>query len=268
MIGYSDGMEIEESERAPMGIVAVTEENIDAEHICCALTEKKGETCVASKKAWMRERFADGLIFKKLDVRGKAFVEYMPAEKAWYPIVADGYLHIDCFWIAGQYKGKGHATELLDECIDDAKRLGKHGLTVLSSPKKMPFLSDPKFLRHKGFVLADTAQPYFELVYLPFDDDAPVPRFSESAKGALIDDDGIVIYYTDQCPFAGKYARLAAALAEERGRHVELRRIESLEQAKNAPSAFPSYSLFADRRFVTNEIMSEKKFAAFLDGRS
>ncbi len=250
-----------------MGIVAVTEENIDSEHICCALTEKKGETCVASKKTWMRERFADGLVFKKLDVRGKAFIEYLPAEKAWCPIDADGYLHIDCFWVSGQYKGKGHANELLEACIADARRLGKHGVTVLSSPKKMPFLSDPKFLRYKRFVLADTAEPYFELLYLPFEADAPVPQFRSSAKTARIDEEGIVISYTDQCPFAGKYAQLAAGIAEERGVRIDLRKIESLDEAKSAPSAFTTYSLFADGRFVTNEIMSEKKFAAFLDER-
>ncbi|MEG1015280.1 MAG: GNAT family N-acetyltransferase, partial [Clostridia bacterium] len=53
-----------------MEIIEVTAENLGTEHICCAISDKKGETCVASKKAWMRERFADGLVFKKLDVRG------------------------------------------------------------------------------------------------------------------------------------------------------------------------------------------------------
>lgn len=251
-----------------MSIVSVTAENLEQEHICCAISEKKGETCVASKKAWMKERFADGLVFKKLDVRGKVFIEYIPAEAAWYPIDAEGYLHIDCFWVSGQYKGKGHANELLAECIEDAKRQGKHGVCVLSSKKKMPFLSDPKFLRHKGFMLADTADPSFELLYLPFEDNASVPRFRKAAQSASIPDDGLVLYYTDQCPFAGKFAQLAANMAEERGQHVELRKIESLDQAKDAPAPCTSYSLFADGAFVTNEIMSEKKLAAFLDARS
>ena len=32
----------------------VTLENIEEEHICCAISDKKGETCVASKKAWLK----------------------------------------------------------------------------------------------------------------------------------------------------------------------------------------------------------------------
>lgn len=39
-------------------IIAVDQSNIDQEHICCAITDKKGETCVSSKKAWMQERFS------------------------------------------------------------------------------------------------------------------------------------------------------------------------------------------------------------------
>ena len=38
---------------------------------------------------------------------------------------------------------------------------------VLTSKKKMPYLSDPKFLGYKGFIRADSAEPYFELFYLP-----------------------------------------------------------------------------------------------------
>lgn len=69
-----------------MGFIKVDQTNIDQEHICCAISDKRGETCVSSKKAWMKERFADGLVFQKLDQRGKVFIEYMPAEKAWCPI--------------------------------------------------------------------------------------------------------------------------------------------------------------------------------------
>lgn len=248
-----------------MTIVSVAEENIADEHICCSITEKKGENCVSSKKAWLKERFADGLVFEKLDERGKVFIEYIPAEKAWYPIEADGYMHIDCFWVSGRFKGQGHANELLGRCIEDTKAQGKLGLTVLSSAKKMPFLSDPKFLKYKGFELADTAAPYFELLYLPFTENAPVPSFTEKAKQARIDDGGLVLYHTDQCPFAGHYARLIHGIAQERGVAFDVRKIETLEQAKSCSSAWPTYSLFRNGEFVTNEILSEKKFVKLLD---
>ncbi len=95
----------------------------------------------------MKERMRDGLVFKKLDVRGKVFIEYIPAEYAFAPVTAPNYMYINCFWVSGKYKGQGYANKLLDECIIDAKEKGKSGLTVLSSDKKKTFLSDPKYLK-------------------------------------------------------------------------------------------------------------------------
>jgi hypothetical protein len=82
-----------------MNIITVTNENLDKEHICCAISNNK-DCQVAAKKAWLAERFADGLVFKKGDVRGKCFIEYIPAEMAWCPIEADGYMYINCFWVS------------------------------------------------------------------------------------------------------------------------------------------------------------------------
>lgn len=114
-------------EKRNMSIIAVDSENIQYEHICCAISDKKGENCVGSKKEWMRERFADGLVFKKLDERGKVFIEYIPAEYAFSPINAVNYMHINCFWVSGKFRGQGYANLLLEECITDAKVKGKDG---------------------------------------------------------------------------------------------------------------------------------------------
>ena len=35
-----------------------------------------------SRKAWLKERFPEGHTFKKFDVGGKVFIEYVPAEYA------------------------------------------------------------------------------------------------------------------------------------------------------------------------------------------
>ena len=120
----------------------ITLDNLEEEHICCAITEKKGGQEISLKKAWMRERIKEGLVFYKLDVRGKVFIEYLPAEYAWCPIEADDYMYIDCFWVSGRYKGQGYGDRLLTHCIDDSKAKGKKGLVVLSSEKKRPFLSN------------------------------------------------------------------------------------------------------------------------------
>ncbi|MCK5130006.1 MAG: GNAT family N-acetyltransferase [Clostridiales bacterium] len=243
-----------------MPIIDVNLNNIDTEHICCAISDKKGENCVGSKKAWMKDRFRDGLVFKKLDERGKVFIEYIPAEYAFAPIEASNYMYINCFWVSGKYKGQGYANKLLDECIKDAKSKNKDGLVVLSSAKKKPFLSDPSYLKYKGFTVCDTAEPFFELLYLPFANDTAIPKFKECAKQGKIKKKGIVIYYTNQCPHTDKYVGIIKSVAEENNIHLETIKIDTVKDAQNAPSPFTTYTIFKNGKFITNEILTEKKF--------
>lgn len=241
-----------------MEIITITKENLNNEHICCAISNKD-DIQVTSKKSWIAERLDDGLVFKKGDVRGKCFIEYIPAEKAWAPIEAAGYMYIDCLWVSGQFKGQGNSSILLEECIRDSKEKGKKGLVVLSSKKKVPFIADPKYLRHKGFKLADSADPYFELLYLPFDKTAEIPQFKQSVKERN-QEKGMVLYYTAQCPFTAKYVPLIEVVANENDIHFKSVKIETTEEAQNAPSPFTTYSLFHNGEFVTHEILSENKF--------
>ena len=75
-----------------MEYIRVTSENIEREHICCAISNNN-DIQVLSKKAWLSERFEEGLVFLKSTERGKCFIEYIPAEYAWAPIKAEGYIH-------------------------------------------------------------------------------------------------------------------------------------------------------------------------------
>ncbi|WP_019849099.1 N-acetyltransferase [Desulfitobacterium sp. PCE1] len=242
----------------------LTLDNLDSEHICCAITDKKGESGVSSKKDWLRKRLSEGLVFDKLDVRGKVFIEYIPAEKAWCPIVADNYMFINCFWVSGQYKGQGYANLLLERCINDSKEKGKEGIVILSTEKKMPFLSDPKYLKYKGFKIADKAVPYYELLYLPFSAQANIPQFKECVKNDLIDHKGWVIYYTNQCPHTEKYVPILINHLTSKGFAVQAIKLDTTEQGQKAPNPFTTYALFYNGKFITNEILSEKSFDKLL----
>ena len=156
-----------------MHYIRITKDNIDKEHICCAMSNKQS----AAKKEWLKQRFEEGLVFYRSEERGKCFIEYIPAEYAWVPIEAAGYLYINCLWIAGSMKGHGYSNDLLDECMRDAKAQGKKGLCILSAEgKKREFLSDPKYLAYKGFLTADTSECGITLLYLPFAPDAEPPK--------------------------------------------------------------------------------------------
>ena len=239
-----------------MEYIRITKDNIDKEHICCAMSNKQSDV----KKEWLKERFDEGLVFYRSAERGKCFIEYIPAENAWVPVDADGYMFINCMWIAGSMKGHGYSNDLLDECIRDAKNQNKKGLCILSSVKKKEFLSDPKYLKYKGFDVADEAANGITLMYLPFDSTAETPTFKECAKRATIEEKGFVIYYTDQCPFTYYWVPRVAETAKEHGISVKTVHITDKETARNMPVPVTTYALFKDGEYVTHGIQSDKKF--------
>ena len=117
-----------------MEYIRVTKDNIQKEHICCAISNNK-DVQVSTKKAWLQDRFDDGLVFLKSAERGKCFIEYIPGENAWVPILADGYMYINCLWVSGALKGHGYSTDLLEACIKDSKEKGRKGLCILKKKK-------------------------------------------------------------------------------------------------------------------------------------
>ena len=242
-----------------MDYIRVTRENIEKEHICCAISNNN-DAQVSSKKAWMDLCFEDGLVFLKSVERGKCFIEYVPAENAWIPIEADKYMYIDCLWVSGSFKGHGYSNDLLEECVRDSREKGMKGLCILSSAKKKPFLADPKYLAHKGFSVCDESDNGIQLWHMPFETDAEKPKFKECAKHPRTDGKGYVLYYTSQCPFNAKYVPVLEKTAEEQGIPFRAVHLKSKEEARNAPSPITNYAMFYDGEYLTNEQMNETKF--------
>ena len=175
-------------------------------------------------------------------------------------------MYIDCLWVSGAFKGHGYSSDLLNSCIADSKEKGKKGLCILSAAKKKPFLSDPKFLAYKGFLVADEADNGIRLMYLPFDMEEEVPRFKECAKHPHIDETGYVLYYTSQCPFNARYVPVLEQTAREKEIPFHAIHIESKDEAQSAPTPITNYALFYDGEYVTNEQMNEKKFLKLVNG--
>ena len=109
-----------------MDYIRVTKENIDREHICCAMSGKQS----LAKKEWLKQRFEEGLVFYRSAERGKCFIEYIPAENAWVPITADGWLYINRLSVSGAMKGHGCSNDQLEKCLRDARAQGKKGICI------------------------------------------------------------------------------------------------------------------------------------------
>ena len=242
-----------------MNYIRITKDNIDKEHICCAMSNHQSIV----KKDWLKQRFDEGLVFYRSEERGKCFIEYIPAENAWVPIIAEGYIYINCLWVSGSMKGHGYSNDLLDECIRDARAQGRKGLCILSSEKrKKEFLSDPKYMAYKGFSVADTSETGITLMYLPLDSDAEPPKFKECAKHPEVKDCGFVLYYTDQCPYTYYWVPRVEEAAKEHHIPLKVIHITDKESAQNVPAPVTTYALFRDGKFLTQGIQSDKKFLA------
>ena len=237
-------------------------DNIEEEHICCAIGDPKHQDGVDKKKNWMKERLANGHVFRKLDARGKIFIEYEPIETAWVPISGENYEYIYCLWVAGRFKGNGIARELLEYAITDAKEKNMSGICTLVAKKKKPFLGEKKFFLHFGFEVVDSIQDY-ELLALKFDDN-DTPKFNDNARLMKIDDEDFTIYYTNQCPYVEYEIRELTDYAESNNIKLNFIKIDSLEKAKNAPCIINNWANFYRGEYVSNRILNAKAFEKLL----
>lgn len=234
--------------------VNLTLENIEKEHICCAIADKKHQEGVAIKKEWIKNQIKEGHVFRKLDARGKVFIEYAPLENAWVPVTGNNYLYIYCLWVAGSYKGKGNAQSLLDYCIEDAKKQGKSGICVLSAKKKKPFLSEKKFFIKHGFKVVDSISDY-ELLAYSFD--KSTPYFKENAKQMKIDSQDLTIFYGKQCPYIPNCITEIQDFCEKNEISLSLIPVETKEQAQNMPCVFNNWAVFYQGEYLTNHLLNE-----------
>lgn len=251
-----------------MDFIEINEMNIEKEHICCAIgSDKINSSRAETKKEWMKARLKEGLIFRRLDARGKVFIEYMPIEFAWKPIIGKNYLVIHCLWVSGQFQKQGYAKKLLDSCIEGAKKQGKDGIAVITSNKKKPYLTEKKFYQKHGFETCDTAEPYFELMVLKLNPNAPTPEFSKNAKQGIWEKDskGYTLVYSNQCPFMEEYVGIMEGVLKSKTLPYQTIKLNSAKDAQKISAGFGTFSLYLNGKLLTHELMPEEKFKKFIE---
>lgn len=237
-------------------IIKLNKDNIQNEHICCAISDKKCKESYELKKDWLKKEFDNGYVFQRIDARAKVFIEYGPAEKGWVPVDAPNYLLVNCLWVSGKYKGNGYGKALLQKAIDDAKSQGKHGLMTVVGTKKFHFMSDTKWLLRQGFEVCESLSSGFSLLVKKIDPKGANPTFKESVKsGKCPDKSGIVVYYSNRCPFSEYHVKTSLTeTATKRNIPLKIVKLESMEQAQSAPTPATIFSLFYNGNFITTDI--------------
>lgn len=238
--------------------INLTLENIDEEHICCAIGDPKHQNGVNNKKEWIKSKLNEGHVFRKLNARGKIFIEYEPIENAWVPINGENYEYIYCLWVAGSFKGKGIANDLLEYAINDSKEKGMGGVCTISSKRKKPFLGEKKFFEHYGFKVVDEIGDY-QLLALQFDE-SDTPKFNDNARNMKIDNKEFTIYYSPECPYVEYEVKELSDYAKEKNIRIDFIKIDSLEKAKEAPCIFNNWANFYKGEFISNTILNANSF--------
>ena len=93
----------------------------------------------------------------------------------------------------------------------------------------------------------------------------PTAQLQRKIISDFISEQGFVLYYTAGCPYTAKYAPVIDECAKQNGITFKSIKIDSREKAQSAPAAWTNYALFYNGEYVTNEILSEKKFISLAE---
>ena len=75
--------------------ITLTPENLEREQLCCIIRSKP-HPGVETKRTWLADRLREGHVFRKLNAKECAFIEYAPLEAAWVPVLGENYLYLYC----------------------------------------------------------------------------------------------------------------------------------------------------------------------------
>lgn len=233
--------------------INLTAENLTDEHLCCIIRSKKSHPGVEAKRQWLSQRIQEGHVFRKLNAKATAFVEYAPLETAWVPVVGDNYIYLYCLWVNGDCKGKGYGKALMEYCLTDAREKGRSGVCMLGAKKQKSWLSDQTFAKKYGFKAVDTTPDGYELLALSFD--GTVPRFAQNVKKQEIENQELTIYYDVQCPYVLQTVERLQAFCEAKGIPASFLQVDTLQKAKELPCVFNNWAVFYRGRFETVNLL-------------
>ena len=185
-------------------IIDLTPENI-ADFGVCGYKNVKKHLELRKKIEWFKEYYPKGLKIKVVfSQKGgyQGMLEYIPGKNAHRPVDADGYMFIHCIFVGFKkdFKGKGHASILIDECIKEAKDKKMSGVAIVT--RKGPFMAKSHIFLKKGFQVVDSAKPDFDLLVIKFDEKSINPKFKPNMDGNLNKfEEGLTILRSAQCPY-------------------------------------------------------------------
>ena len=242
-------------------IIDLTPENI-ADYGVCGYKDVQKHLELRNKIKWFGEYYPKGLRIKIIFSQTGGYqgmIEYIPGEFAHRPVDAKGYLFIHCVFVGfkKEFKGKGYASLLIDECIKDAKEKKMSGVAVVT--RKGSFMVDSPIFIKKGFQIADIAKPDFELLVKKFDESSKDPKFKLGDPS--IYSEGLTIIRSYQCPYTEKNVRSILETAEKKlGLKTKLIDVNDPVSAQNSPSPFGTFCMIYNGKIISHHPVSNTRF--------
>lgn len=241
-----------------MKLIEVTPQNAEKEtFFCIKNTKKQG---FKDKLAWFEKRHKEGVkieILKNEEDKMIGFIEYVPAKKAWRPIDADNCMFIHCIYIySKKERSKGYGSLLVESAEKAAKAKGLDGLCVMTSTGG--WLANKNLFLENGFQEIEV-KDRFELMAKTWNKNAKEPKFldwhSQQKKYK-----GWHLSYADQCPWNEKSVEAICKVALDYDIDLKVTKLNTVEEAKLAPSGFGVFNLLRDGRLLEDHYLSHTRF--------
>ncbi|AKB34008.1 GCN5-related N-acetyltransferase [Methanosarcina siciliae HI350] len=246
-----------------MEIMDLTPENI-AEYGVCGYKELKKHLELRRKIDWFKEYYPKGLRIKVIiseEGGYQGMLEYIPGKYAHRPVDAEGYMFIHCIFVGfkNEFKGKGYASSLIEECIKDAKEANMQGVAVVT--RNGPFMARKDIFLKKGFIPVDEAKPDFELMVLKFNPKAPDPKFKTISANTEKYGEGLTIIRSAQCPYSVKNVDAILETARNKLKiKANLIDLKDSEEAQQTPCAFGTFCIIYNGKVISHHPISNTRF--------
>jgi hypothetical protein len=254
-----------------MQIIDLTPDTI-AEYGVCGYKDVGKHIELANKIAWFRKYYPKGLRIKTLlSMQGdyQGMIEYMPGEIAHRPVDAQGYLFIQCLFVGfkKEFKGKGHASSLINSCIAEAKERKMSGVAVVT--RKGPFMADSAIFLKNGFQVVDHAGPDFELLVYKFDPKSMNPGFKPNMlNGLQAYQEGLTVIRSAQCPYTEKNVRAIIESAQNKfSLAASLITLDDVEAVQSVPCAFGTFCIIHNGQVISHHPISNARFEKIMKNR-
>ena len=185
-------------------------------------------------------------------------IEYVPGKYAYRPVEAEGFMFIHCVFVGfkKEFKGRGYASLLIDECIKEAIDAKMNGVAVVT--RKGPFMVNKDIFLKKNFVRVDSAKPDFDLLVFKFNQNAANPKFKEMSTEKY--SKGLTVIRSAQCPYSVKNVNAIMSTAKKLKIDASLVELESSEDTQMSPCAFGSFCIVYDGEVISHHPISNTRF--------